>query len=259
MTKELACLLLAASAAAQSRFEVASVKANTSEDRSSFSRMENNSLVLQNWPLRRIILKAYGLKDYALTGPDWLASLNFDINAKTEGPATEAALRQMLQALLAERFGLKAHTVAQEKQGYVLLPVKAGFKLSPVRDGSATTDDCDLSHFPQKTRLSCRHCSLDYLAEVLSGQLDRVVVDQSGAQAMYAFTLEWSVGLSDESAATSIFSALNEQLGLRLDTAKRRYQFWWLTASPKHLQPTSFFRSQTPRGPVLEQLLNRGR
>jgi uncharacterized protein (TIGR03435 family) len=220
MTKAFACLLIVATAPAQSTFEVASVKSNTSGDRSSFSRMENNSLVLQNWPLRRIILKAYGLKEYALAGPGWLASLSFDINAKTEGPVTETGLRQMLQALLAGRFGLKAHNVVQEKQGYALLPAKSGFKLSPVRDDSGSTDDCDLSHFPEKARLSCRHCSLDYLAETLSGQLDRVVVDQSGIQATYAFALEWSAGLSGETASGSIFSTLNEQLGLRLEQRK---------------------------------------
>ncbi len=114
--KAFASLLLAATAAAQPAFEVASVKANTSGDRSSSSRTGKNSLVLQNWSLERIILKAYGLKGYALTGPDWLASLSFDINAKTEKPVTEAGLREMLQALLVERFGLKAHTALQDKQ-----------------------------------------------------------------------------------------------------------------------------------------------
>ena len=187
-----AILLLAATATAQSAFEVASVKANTSGDRSSFSRIGKDSVVLQNWSLRRIIQEAYDLKDYALTSPDWLASLSFDINAKTTGPVTEAALHQMLRALLIERFGLKAHTISQEKQAYVLLTAKSGLKARSVTDGSPATDDCDLSRFPEKTRISCRHCSLDYLAEVLSGQLDGIAVDQSGVKATYAFTLEWS-------------------------------------------------------------------
>jgi uncharacterized protein (TIGR03435 family) len=172
---------------------------------------------LQNWSLQQIVLKAYDLKGYALAGPDWLTSLRFDINAKTEGPVTEAGLRQMLQALLVERFGLKFHTAVQDKQAYVLLPAKGGLKLNPVNDGSTATDDCDLSRFPQKTRFSCRHASLGYLAEALSGQMDSMVVDQSGAEATYAFTLEWSPDLSVNGATTSIFTALNEQLGLRLE------------------------------------------
>jgi uncharacterized protein (TIGR03435 family) len=219
MRTAFAILLLAATAKAQSAFEVASVKANTSGDRSSFSRMGKDSLILQNWSLRRIIQKAYDLKDYALTGPDWLASLSFDINAKTTGPVTEAALHQMLQSLLIERFRLKTHTVSEEKQAYVLLTAKSGFKPKPVSDGSSATDDCDLSRFPEKTRISCRHCSLDYLAEVFSGQLDSIVVDQSGVKGAYAFTLEWSPN-PGAGVAPSIFSALNEQLGLRLERRK---------------------------------------
>jgi uncharacterized protein (TIGR03435 family) len=76
-----AILLSSATLMAQSSFEVASIKLNVSLDRSSFTRRGGDSLVLQNWPLRNIILKAYGLKNYALDAPDWLASRNFDINA----------------------------------------------------------------------------------------------------------------------------------------------------------------------------------
>ncbi len=216
----LASLLAATTAAAQPAFEVASVKANTSGDRSSFSRTGKNSLVLQNWSLQRIILKAYDLKDYALSGPDWLASLSFDVNAKTEGEVTATGLRQMLKALLVERFGLRSHIALQDRQAYVLLPAKGGFKPNSVTDGSTATDDCDLSRFPQKTRLSCRHGSLDYLAETLSGQMGSIVVDQSGAKANYAFALEWSPDLSVDGATVSIFTALNEQLGLRLERRK---------------------------------------
>src|SRR5215467_5233546 len=96
MRMAFAGLLVAAAATAQPAFEVASVRANTSGDRSSFSRTGKNLLVLQNWSLQRIVLKAYDLKGYALAGPDWLASLSFDINAKTEGPVTEAGLRQIV-------------------------------------------------------------------------------------------------------------------------------------------------------------------
>jgi uncharacterized protein (TIGR03435 family) len=210
-------LLFVAIGTAQPAFDVASIKPNTSGDRSSFKRTERNSLILQNWPLRRIILWAYDLKDYALTGPGWLASINFDINAKSDGPVAETQLRQMLKALLIERFRLKAHTAFQDKPAYALLTMKGGIKAKPINDGSTITNDCDLSRFPQTTKLSCRHCSLDCLAEVLSGQLDSIVVNRSGIQATYAFTLEWSPDSSTGVAAASIFSALNEQLGLRLE------------------------------------------
>jgi hypothetical protein len=72
-------LVVAAMASAQPSFAVASVKLNTSADRSSFTRQGEDSLVLLNWPLRDIVLKAYDLKNYALAAPNWLASRIFDI------------------------------------------------------------------------------------------------------------------------------------------------------------------------------------
>jgi uncharacterized protein (TIGR03435 family) len=212
-----ASLLFTALATAQPTFEVASIKPNTSGDRSSFSRNAEDSLVLQNWPLREIILKAYNLKDYALTGPDWLASLNFDINAKAGGKVTEIELRQMLQSLLAERFQMKAHPAIKEVPAYVLLPAKGGFKLKQVDDGVFGVDQ---SRFPGKTRIACRHCSIDNLANVLSGHVDRAIVDQSGIPSAYSFTLEWSPNQDAADAGPSIFTALTEQLGLRLEPRK---------------------------------------
>ncbi|MDE3196975.1 MAG: TIGR03435 family protein [Acidobacteriota bacterium] len=220
MRKTMAGVLLAATAMAQPTFEVASVTVNTSGDRSSFSRTGKNRLVLQNWSLQRMILKAYDLKSYGLRGPDWLRSRSFDIDAKTERAVTEAGLREMLRSLLADRFGLKAHTAARDEQAYVLLPAKDGFRQKPVGDGSEAIDDCDVSRFPQKIRVTCRHCTLDYLADVLSGETGSIVVDRSGAKGTYAFTLEWSPDLDVDGAGTSLFSALKEQLGLRLEYSR---------------------------------------
>ncbi len=227
--------MITATINAQLAFEAASVKLNTSSSRDSFSRITENAVILQNWSLRRIILKAYDLKDYALTGPGWLASRNFDINAKSDGPVAETTLRQMLQHLLAERFGLKTHTVPEEKPVYVLLPTKNGFKPKPVTDGSSATDDCDLSRFPDKTRISCRHSSLENLTDILSGQLNSIVVDQSEVRGTYAFTFEWSPDLNAD-GGISIISALNEQLGLHLE--RRRVPVSILVVDSVALIPT---------------------
>jgi len=72
MKNFVAGLLFAAMAIAQRSFEIASIKLNISGDLSSFTRRDEDSLALQNWPLRDIVLKAYDLKNYALNAPDWL-------------------------------------------------------------------------------------------------------------------------------------------------------------------------------------------
>ena len=127
-------LLFAALATAQPSFETASIKLNVTGDRSSFTRRGVDSLALQNWPLRDIVLKAYDLENYALEAPDWLASRNFDINAKAAGTITEGELRQMLQSLLKDRFQLKSHVAQKELRAYVLLPTKGGPKLSAAHE-----------------------------------------------------------------------------------------------------------------------------
>jgi uncharacterized protein (TIGR03435 family) len=217
MNMAVANLLFVLTAAAQPSFEVASIKPHISGDRTSVSRASEGSLVLQNWSLRRIVLKAYDLKDYALTAPDWLASADFDISANAGGKATEAELRQMLQSLLAVRFQLKIHPSLKELHAYVLLPAKAGFKLKPAHDG---VPGADVSRGSRKTTIACRVCSMDDLVSVLSGHVDRAVIDQSGIPDTYSFTIEWSPDQNADDAGPSIFTALNEQLGLRLDLRK---------------------------------------
>jgi uncharacterized protein (TIGR03435 family) len=213
-----AILLLAAVALAQPAFEIASIKLNTSGDRSSFTRRGEDSLALQNWPLRDIVLKAYDLKDYALTAPDWMASRNFDVNAKASGRVTEGELRQMLQSLLKDRCQMKVHSESKEIRAYELLSAKDGSKLKPAGDH----DVCgvDVSRFPDKTRIACRHCTLDRLANILAEQVNLAVVDRSGIAEEYTFTLEWSPNQNAGDAGPSIFTALSEQLGMRLESRR---------------------------------------
>jgi uncharacterized protein (TIGR03435 family) len=201
----------------QPSFEVASVKPNNSGSRSTITRTGQDFLILINWPLREIVLKAYGLKDYALIAPDWLASRNFDVNAKAAQRATEAEIQRMLQSMLFERFQLRAHPESKEMQAYALLPTKGGVKLKPAGEGQF---DVDLSRSSQKTTMVCRHCSMDDFAGVLAGQLHRAVIDRSSVAGAYSFTLEWSPNQGGDDAGPSVFTSLSEQLGLRLELRK---------------------------------------
>jgi uncharacterized protein (TIGR03435 family) len=217
MKQAIVSLLFAATAAAQPSFEVASIKPNISDDRNSSSRISATSLVMRNWSLREIVLKAYDLKDYALNAPDWLASPRFDINASAAGTMTEAEMHQMLQSLLAERFQLKSHRESRLTPAYVLLPAKGGFKLTP---GNGDGSNINWSSGPGNPKATCTQISMVRLAGFLSGQVDRPVVDQSGIPDAYDFALEWSREQNAGDAGPSISTALKEQLGLRLESRK---------------------------------------
>ena len=81
--------------------------------------------------LERLILTAYGLKPYQLTGPDWIKSTRFDIAAKMPASAGKERLREMLQALLAERFKLTVHRDNKELPVNALVVAKTGVKMKP--------------------------------------------------------------------------------------------------------------------------------
>jgi uncharacterized protein (TIGR03435 family) len=139
------------------------------------------------------VLRAYDLKNYALNAPDWLAARNFDINAKV-------------------------HTATKDLQAYALLPAKGGLKLKPVHDNGVF--GVDVSHFPDKTRVACRHCTMDKLASILADHVNLAVVDQSGIPQEFSFTLEWSPDQNADNAGPSVFTALKEQLGVQLESRR---------------------------------------
>ena len=210
-------ILFAAIACAQPAFEVASIKPSISGDGNESTNTTNDSLTMRNVSLRHIIQDAYNLKRYTLTAPDWVDNLRFDINAKAEGKTKPDDFRVMLQSLLKERFQLKAHREPKTMSAYALLPAKTGFKLKPAEgDGSSTNSTGNGG----SVTLTCKHVSMVQLADALSGRLDRPVVDQSGLPDAYDFTLEWNKGNSADETGPSIFTVLQEKLGLRLEQRK---------------------------------------
>ena len=217
MKTAIASLLFAAAAAAQSSFEVASIKPNLSGSDDDSVNTTAGSLTMRNVSLRMILEDAYDLKRYTLNAPAWVDNQRFDITAKVGGTVKHEELRLMLQSLLAERFQLKAHREPKEMSAYALLPARNGFKLKPAEgEGSGINSSGNAG----KVKATCRHVSMPRLADFLSRRVDHPVVDESGIPDAYDFTLEWSPNQNAEDAGPSIFTALTEQLGLRLEARK---------------------------------------
>jgi uncharacterized protein (TIGR03435 family) len=219
----LATMVLAQPRINSPAFDVASVKPNrTGINGSSLSRT-GGRITLDNVSVRECIMFAYSIptgREYALAGPTWLDAEKFDIVA-TFPPATSRELvRVMLQSLLAERFAMKAHQERRNVNAYALATAKGGPKLRQ----SPRSDDDGAFTF-QEGRVTVRAISMGSFADRLSGavfHLDRPVIDKTGIVGIYDFTLEWAPdGLSgDERGGASLFTALQEQLGLRLEAQK---------------------------------------
>ncbi len=239
----IASLLLCISAAvyAQSavapRFEVASIKPS-SADPSSPSGMQtgNGRLHASNVTLKRCIVGAFGVGPHQISGgPSWLDSDRFEILAKadqappkTDQPADDdAALMLMLQGLLAERFKLVFHRETRIISALVLEVAKSGPKLEMAKSGESKTHT---SSSNTGVTIDARSSDMNSFAKVLGRTLELPVVNHTGLEGAFNFKLRWTPenarpkdGLAPEGA--SIFTAIQEQLGLHLRSEKIPVEF----------------------------------
>jgi uncharacterized protein (TIGR03435 family) len=199
-----------------------------------------------NVTLRRVLLSAYDVRDYQISGPDWLDTLRFDIVAKLPEGTTKEQFQSMLRNLLAARFGMIVHRESKELPVYMLFVAKNGLKLKspvtaaeePAEEQLATIRPAEGSDgFPKlslpapglvietrngRARVTAKEVPLTKFADLLSGQLGRPVVDGTGLNSNYSFVLYFSPEGPNPSDAPDpgIFSAVQEQLGLRLEARK---------------------------------------
>jgi uncharacterized protein (TIGR03435 family) len=215
-----ASLFVPASHAQTPEFDVASVKASRSDSERGSIQMAKGSLTMANAPLRRIVSAAFGISEdrdpYLLAGPGWMAAERNDVAAKFPAATSADQVRLMLQALLKERFGMKFHRETREVPAYVLVVAKSGLKARPAAEGSAGGFNRRQGH------LESRSATMAALADKLSQQSDRPVVDKTAVRGSYEFTVDWTPDelQSDGQAGPSLFTAIEEQLGLKLEARK---------------------------------------
>jgi uncharacterized protein (TIGR03435 family) len=201
------------------RFEVASIKPNTASTSTSTGlRTGNGRLTVGNETLKRCIMGAFAVgPNQIVGGPDWIATDRFDISARADQPVnSDAVIMAMLRTLLAERFKLAAHRETREVRAYVLEVAKNGPKLQKAEPGSASTQN-------GRGTIEAKVITMTRFAEVLSRQLDFPVVNETGIDGIFNLTLQWtpeSAKPSNADAGPSIFTAIQEQLGLRLTSRK---------------------------------------
>lgn len=210
------------------RFEVASVKrAETTASPGDIPRNMDPSpghFSMRNVPLRYCLEWAYGLKDYEIEGPEWIkGDERYDIFATAPGAATDEQMRPMLQTLLLERFQMKVHRETRPMSVYVLLPGKG-----PAKVKAAAGDDPPRLGAGQNGGTLFHKFPLSRLAFLLTRRMDHPVLDQTGLTELYDYTVDLS-GLAEfsnpaqpEPTATSIFSAIQQDLGLRLEARKQQ-------------------------------------
>ena len=249
---------LAAAQPPELAFDVASVKENTSvSDAAAFGIMAPTPgrMRIVNTPLRFILHYAFQIRAHQLIGaPDWIDAVGFDISATypSEPVRTEDDRRAMLRTLLAERFGLRTHRETREMPIYALVMARRDGALGPQLVRS--TIDCEQWIAEKRPRIGAGSPSpvapggkrpvcqmlttrrfisagtqtMQQLAEVLQVLSGRPVANRTGLAGTFDFDLQWTSGpvalapgvTAPPDDGPSIFAALPEQLGLRLEPGR---------------------------------------
>lgn len=229
--------------------------------------------------LRMLVQRAFGVKDYQVTAPDWAATAFFDVQAKLPPDTPTEKRNEMLQTLLEERFGLKVHKETKEVPVYSLVVGKTGAKLKEVegppqaapggapgnnvgRGGSYGTGDkmppsaarpgtmMMRMEGPGKMNLDARAMKMDNFVDFISRQVDRPVLNDTGLTGFYDIQIDFKAegrmmmaGIPagprgdggpggaggpgagggpapDGVEAPSIFTAVQDQLGLKLESKR---------------------------------------
>jgi len=204
-------------------FDAASIKPRKDGDHSSSWNTHPGYLVVRNQTLKTLVGIAYGVPDDRVSGgPKWIDGDRFDLEARAAKPAKDSELLLMLQNLLGERFHLAVHRETKTTSGFFLTLAKGGLKIHPDEtEGRSSWNG-------GRGKIIAQRITMAKLADTLTRMLRSPVVDMTSTTARYSFTLEWtpeneraSDGVrSDPSTGTPIFTALSQDLGLRLESRK---------------------------------------
>jgi uncharacterized protein (TIGR03435 family) len=218
-------------------FEVASVKVNKSERSwGGWIRPSAGNLTVSNMTLESLVSWAYGVRDYQMVGvAGWFRSEKYDIAAKAYRAPDASHLKLLLQALLADRFKLVVHRETRDVAMYLLVIDAKGSKLKASTGVASpgqprlTGGTSDLSSF-----VTGQHATMLDLVNNLSIRIGRPVADRTGLKGKFDFQLEWKPDenqlsrmpvymastRADEPGGVTLFNAVKEQLGLKLEAQK---------------------------------------
>jgi len=254
MNRSILALAVSFAAMAQAQtpagFEVATIKPSDQNSQGEYIRLPSpGHLSITNMTLLGFIRFAYGEglgTNLEITGgPAWIDKDHYNLEAQAQGTPPLPELRRMLRALLEDRFSLKVHTVSKEINVYALVLAKRDGKLGPKVhpwDGACAGGRTPSPPQPKSTRCSAMFkppgmtlegASMAVVADMLSTappNLGRPVVDRTGLEGAFNLELDFDFQfrrpgalaqpLPDDATGPSLFTALQEQWGLKLEPSK---------------------------------------
>jgi uncharacterized protein (TIGR03435 family) len=246
--------LITSSGAAQTerRFDVTSVKRNNSGDDGVSMTPTPAGIAWTNATLQMMMRQAYRVQDFQIVdGPGWLSTARFDVAAKADASVPQQDLPLMLRALLVDRFRLAVHHETRQLPVYALVLARVDGKFGPqfrtpsgcvrppqnqptspqIGQRTSSPQACDNKVLPGD--MSSRGATMLTLTVNLSVFVGRTVVDRTGFTGMFDYDLRWTPDLTPQSRGNaspggpaadpnrpSLFTALQEQLGLKLESTR---------------------------------------
>lgn len=229
MRAAILCLVgcLTGGAVCAQTFEAAELRVNPSSEGRPSVHLANGALTMRNIPLRILLAEIYLMTPDDIVGPSWLSDVHVDLVAKAPShDASDADLREMTKALLRERMKMVARLEPQPRTVWALEVWKGRHKLKPSTAPARPEDaDCQRRSAETGVRFVCQHMSMAEFAheipEIAGRYTDQRVVDRTGLDGWWEFTLEWTPSADLETnGGLTLFAALQSQLGLQLESKK---------------------------------------
>jgi uncharacterized protein (TIGR03435 family) len=218
---------------------VASVKPNKSGDiRQSGVGVEGERVTVVNLLLRQLIQATYNLSSERVIGPEWIGGERYDISAKASSPLIGNEWRPMMEALLNERFHLAVHRETRQLNLLALVMARGDRRLGPnlhaaetdcatLRAQGGSDDPCgqrSLGSAPMTGKVRVRGMGLDTLLGTIARESRSQVVDHTELSGNFDWDLVWtpqgSLRAAPNADGTSLYTALQEQLGLKVESIK---------------------------------------
>lgn len=220
------CGLVFAQTTSRLTFEVASVKPSGPDDRMMFRLQPGGRYIATAVTLKTIVSNAYATPEFSIRGsPAWGGSEKYNIEAKVgiplkPWPDSTRQLSEMLQSLLEERFRFAFHRETRQEIIYELVTAKGGPKLQAAKEGESPGFGTEIG------RMRSMAVPLSVFTATLSDMLGRTVLDKTGLTGKFDYTVSYAPdGAPPDDDRPSLFTALEQQLGLRLESAKGPVEF----------------------------------
>lgn len=201
------------------KFDVAAIRVNGDLAADpNVNSLPGGRLIVTSQSLRDLLKFAFDLKDFQIDGaPGWADGDRYDIDAKASAAESGVNVRLLVRSLLEDRFGLKDHIETRELTIYSLRLAKGDLKVRRHDEGTGTTARTACGH------MTGQRVTSDVIAKMLSRYLGREVHDDTGLPGKYDFELTWTPDSGPCPGAAegpSIFTAVQQQMGLRLESTR---------------------------------------